>query len=187
MNPTMDNQPLEATFSDSAGREHTARLDFVNLRAIRKVTGLDLGDLPKIGEAWALVLWDDQKALDAVWLAISEDGNAAGGVSKDQWLASMNGVLLEDARRALKEAIENFTPPLRRKMLQEGMGAIVKAQAEMIAEVEERIRKVTTPAIARAVRKVRGAAPRLGKAPRNARGSSDTSTSDGRSGKRTGR
>src|SRR4051812_21471846 len=115
MEPTTDGQLLEATFSDALGREHKARLDFVKLRVIRAKTGIDFGNLPQIGKSWAECLWADAKALEAVWIAICEDGQAVDGLTQDEWLASMDGAILDDARRALKEAIENFTPPLRRK------------------------------------------------------------------------
>lgn len=181
MNPTTDNnqQPLAATYSDALGREHTARLDFVKLRAIRAKAGIDFGNLPQIGKAWAEFLWDDAKALDAIWIAISDDGEST--CTQDEWLAAMDGVILDEARRAMAEAIENFTPPLLRKILLEGMGAVQKAYVAMIEEAHTKIKSETKAAIDRAVNKVRHGTPR-----RNARGSSATSTNAGASVKPTG-
>lgn len=152
---SLTNQLKPAKFSDAKGREFVVRLDFVKLRAIRAQTSIDLGDLAKIGMGWAELRWHDQKALDAVWLAISENGKAAEGATQDDWLAAMDGELLEKARDALSEAIENFTPPLKRTILLQGMGAVEKAYKLTLADAAIQIGEKTTEAIEKAVKRAR--------------------------------
>jgi hypothetical protein len=197
MNPTTETPDLQpASYTDAKGREWHLALSFVKLRTIRDQIGVDLGKLQNIGRAWAELLFDDEKSLEAVWIAIDPKPddcctadsafcyieNEIPEITHDDWLAAMDGPLLDRARDALKGAIENFTQPLKRNLLLQGMGGVDEGYKLILAEAENQVRKGTAAAVARAT-----AAVRRGRPATNAPGSSDTSTTVGRSGKPTRR
>jgi len=158
-----ENQPAElpATFEDLAGRAWPLRIDFVALKLIRAQTRIDLGDLATLGKAWAEILYSDEKALRVLWLVISrgQETTASSSLGEDDWLAAMDGVVLERARDALREAVENFTPPLKRPMLRRGMGAVHEVYRRMIQEAEQRVAEATSPAIEKALAQFRRGMP----------------------------
>lgn len=152
-------------FSDLKGREYFPHLDFAKLRKIRDI-GIDLGNVEQFGKSWAIVLSDDLKALEVVWLTVRRDD-----CDQDEFLSAMDGDTLEAARLALGEAIANFTSPLKRGTIRESMAAVMKAYQQAIDEAEENIRAVLNEGIDRALQ--------LGKLPQNVRESLATSTSTG--------
>jgi hypothetical protein len=146
------------TFRDAAGREWELRLDFARVRRIRDKLRVDLGDIPQIGRTWAELLASDLKALDAIWLAIVECP-----LTQDEWLAAMDGERLDEAREALRQALENFTPPLKRDLLIQGLNAVDEAYRRAIEQAESDVRDQTKAALARALQPgtQRSASPEL--------------------------
>ncbi len=173
---------LPSTFTDAEGREWEPRLDYVKLRKILAVARVDLGNVQEMAKTWAELIYDDLKLLETVWLSIADDdGAAAAGVTKDEWLATMDGDLLDDARLALRFAIDSFTRPLKRKILRQGMDAIEAGYRRAIAEAENRIERELPEMIEQSLSKARGTP-----APKSP-ASSATSTTAGRSGKHKSR
>jgi hypothetical protein len=177
--PAGEAELAEATFTDASGREWRAVLSFIKVRKIRAATKVDLGNVEQLSKGWAQLLYDDDKALDAVWIAIADGDDLAAGVTKDEWLAAMDGPILEDARRALKEAVENFTPPPKRSILRKGLAAVDKAWRIALGETEQKVDREVEGAIERAMQQTFGT-----HAPRSP-ASSASSTTNGRSAKRT--
>ena len=135
------------TFTDKSGREWRLALDFAKLRAIRDKTGLDLGDLECFGECWARIMYSDELALAAVWIAMGDQVaaiNADAKLTYNDWLASMDGDTLEKAREALLAARVNFTTPRKRGMIEASAGVLMKHYQQAIAEAEKTIHSLTT-------------------------------------------
>lgn len=175
---------LPATFNDLAGDEWRLELSFAGLARIKARTGLDFGDLKQIGRAWSLTLFDDLLAIEAVWIALGGSDGAddaavamvkGESVTKLDFLENVDGVVLNAAREALREAIENFTPPLKRTILQEGLGAVNETFRQLLTEAAAEVRAATQPAIAKAMSLYRS-----GKLAPSGREYSATSTTTGR-------
>jgi hypothetical protein len=130
-----------SSFIDKSGREWCPAFDFIKLRTIRDKTGLDLGDCERISESWARLLLSDDMAIAAVWTSLSD---RAAGVTYDEWLASMDGETLDNAREALLAALVNFTPPRKRGMIEASAMVLMKHYREAISEAEKAIRMLTT-------------------------------------------
>jgi hypothetical protein len=158
-----------ATFTDTAGREWHLALDYQKLRAIRSATGLDFGETERVAEHWSRILASDTVALDVIWIALAD---RTAGVSQDQWLSAMDGQRLEAAREALLAAIINFTPPLKKGMVEEGAVVVMKRYKEAIQQAEATIRELTEAT-------TKAALDRLGIAPPSAPASSAISTNAG--------
>lgn len=155
----------QPTFNDSSGREYRPVIDYDRLRVIRNATGFDLGDVSHLGEVWAKLIYNDERCLEVIWLAIGGKPFDAGlvrrliawcgqffsppGITYRKWLGRMHGGLLENARDALGEAILNFTPPQKRGVLEQGMGRIQKEYENAIAEAEASMETLMTEAVER--------------------------------------
>lgn len=182
MNQPEAHQDPPATFSDAEGNEWQPRLDYVKLRKIRTELKLDLGNVEAMGRTWAQLLSDDLAALEVIWIAIDGDASPPDNeAAKDEWLAAMDGELLDAARSALKEAIYRFTPPLKRSILRQGLEAVDETYRRAIAEAERQVGAQIEKSIAKATAAMRGTPPR------SAPASSASSTTAGRSGKRSRR
>lgn len=130
-----------AAFEDTAGRQWVIRLDFSKLRTIREKTNVDLGNIERFAQTWAVLLVNDLQAMSVIWLAIAGQNN---DLSEDEWLQAMNGECLQEATDALLEGVKSFTPPRKRGMIAEGAGAVMDKYKQVIAETEAGIRLTTT-------------------------------------------
>lgn len=128
------NQPTK--FSDASGREWVVALDFAVLQRIRDTAQVDLGNIERLAESWASLLYDDLKALSVVWCCIER---AAGDVSRDEYLAAMNGDTLQEALAALGAAIQSFTQPRKRGMAARAIQGVTKGMQLAIEQAETQI------------------------------------------------
>lgn len=129
------------TFHDTKQRQWTIRLDFGLLRTIRDAAQIDLGHIEKLAETWALLLYDDDKALHVLWLSIARTAEA-NSVTRDDFIASMDGEALQEALAALGSAIESFTQPRKRGMAERAIRGVSEGMAKAIAQAEAEIEKV---------------------------------------------
>ena len=155
-------------FQDKQSLTGASELDCGKLREIRKRTQLDFGEIEKFAESWAHVLSDDQKALAAIWVGISDRCD----LSEDEWLAAMDGDSLEAGCDALLAAVRNFTRPLKRGMIDAGAAKIHQRYKQAIQAAERTIEAITTET-------TKAAIERLGMQQQIAQESSATSTSVG--------
>jgi hypothetical protein len=175
------NQPSSAApanrFTDRKGREWHLELDYSKLRAIRSATSIDLGDVERFGMAWAQLLASDEKLLDVLWLTV---GDRHADLQREEFEAGFDGEVLELARDSLLEAAIFFTQPAKRAMVTKASRTLMAGYRQAIREAEggldAAMQDVTT----------RGLKARGKKRPRSP-GSSATSTTAGRSGKRSSR
>lgn len=194
MNDTVEPS-TPATFRDMKGREWEAVVNFVNLPIFKTACGVDLADISRLGQVWAQLLVDDHKTIDLVWVAIGgtiappnepdfvPTATLAGEhVTKNEWLAAIDGNTVDAARRALETAIKNFTPPQKRTALSLGLAKVETAYRKAMREATTRMERTMTSATKRATKRVR-----RGTSARKSPASSDSSTTGGRSAKRSNR
>jgi hypothetical protein len=141
-------------FTDKAGRTWLPDLSFARIAKIRKATGIDFGKCADAAQSWAKLLVDDDTALAVIWLAIEP---ADGSVTKDDWLAAMDGPALEVALQAIREAMILHTRPQFRPVVIDALDRIDTARSASIAEAEAAMREAVGPAIERSMAKARAA------------------------------
>jgi len=129
---------MMTTFKDNKNREWTIRLDFALLQAIRDGAQVDLGNIEELAKTWAGLLYDDGKSLLVVWISI-ERAAKAQSVDKSEFMASMNGETLEQALVALGAAIESFTQPRKRGMVERAIRGVNEGMAKAVKQAEEAI------------------------------------------------
>lgn len=134
-NPTA-RQPT--SFRDRKGREWIVELDFAALQALKDACQVDLGNVERLAETWARLLYDDQLAVSVLWQCVKASAEASG-VSRDDFLAAINGEALEAGVIALGASIESFTQPRKRGMATKAMAGVTDAMQAAIAEAEVRI------------------------------------------------
>lgn len=128
------------TFKDASQREWTVRLDFALLQKIRDAAQVDLGDIERLAETWARLLYDDGKALLVLWLAISRAAESLG-VSESDFLSAMDGDALQGATDALGGAIESFTQPRKRGIATQAIRGVSDGMARAMTLAEEGVAK----------------------------------------------
>jgi hypothetical protein len=126
------------TFKDNQNREWTIRLDFALLQAIRDGAQVDLGNIEELAKTWAGLLYDDAKSLLVVWIAV-ERAASAQSVDKSTFLQAMDGESLEQALVALGAAIESFTQPRKRGMVERAIRGVNEGMAKAVKQAEEAI------------------------------------------------
>ncbi len=148
MPETQTNPP--AKFSDLKGHEWSVRLDFAGLHRIREGCDVDLGDVERMAQTWADLLYDDQKALKAVWLAIKPTAEAQQA-TLDSFLEQMDGETLQAALEALGNAVISFTQPRKRGMVEKAIRGVVEGMAKAVAQAELKIEQVVNSTTAEAL------------------------------------
>jgi len=143
----------QPTYKDAQGREWFPRLDFARLRAIRDQTGVDLGLAEQMGREWAKLVIDDGKTIRALWIA------SENGISVEDFEAGLDGESIDNGVNALKEAIVNFTRPLKRGMVRQAIDALMEGYQAAIAEGEKQIQALMQQGTTRAMDSVRGMPP----------------------------
>ena len=102
--------PVTDTFRDMAGREWRVRLTLGVLTAVRKATGVSLGDVMQKPDRLAEFLCDDPVRFgQVVWCCVEADA-AARGVTADDFYAAFDGSTLEAAGEAVLVAVVDFFP-----------------------------------------------------------------------------
>jgi hypothetical protein len=130
-----------ATFTDNTDRRWTPALSFATVIRIRKSTGIDFGKFEKLGESLAELMVDDEKTLDAVWLSIEHEGTERD-VTKDDWLAAMDGPRLEAARESLHQVLRTHVGPKRAKMIDQALAKLDAGYSKAVADAIEHIQSV---------------------------------------------
>jgi hypothetical protein len=154
---TKDNTAPPINFSDADGRDYEIWLDYQKLQKIRELQKVDLVNLQDIGRAWALLLSYDLKALEVIWLAVSDfSGAVDDSHAKDNFLGAMDGDLLDGARAALKNAIVRFTPAAKRDILVQTLEAVDRTYRVAIEEAQQRVAGAIGPAMETALSQARG-------------------------------
>lgn len=142
-------------FTDTTGNTWFPRLSYAKLKAIRDETGLDFGNVERMGKTWAELLRNDDTALAVLW--ISTHADASPGVEpSDEWLAAMDGPALESGINSFLDALYLFTRPLRRELLTAGAKAVQDAYREAIADAQTSVREAVAQSIQAAKRSTPG-------------------------------
>jgi hypothetical protein len=139
----MNRKRLMTTFKDTKSREWTLRLDFAALQTIRDAAQVDLGDVEQLANTWAGLLYDDAKSLQVIWLAISRAADPLG-VKQSDFLEAMTGDTLQAALEALGAAIESFTQPRKRGMVERAIRGVNEGMKQAIAKAEVAIEQALT-------------------------------------------
>lgn len=143
-----------STFRDKKNREWTIELDFGLLQAIKDGARVDLGEVDQLAQTWAKILYDDSLALQAIWLAVQTEAKAKD-CDRSEFLSSMDGDTLENARACLGVAVESFTTPRKRGMASKAINGIQEGMKSAIAQAEKAIEEEIQKA-ARAAQEARG-------------------------------
>lgn len=128
---------MKTTFQDSKGRSWDLALNVGKIELVNDRHGVNLAD----GDFKALLaIEDDALKCFHVVACLCEKQQEAAGVSAEDFGESFDGAAYESAVEALRNAVQNFTPPRRRSLMQSLTAAQDKATARQIerlkAEVE---------------------------------------------------
>ena len=120
------------TFTDATGRVWSLRLDWQAMRRA-KAAGVDLS---KIEESLPDLYRCGVELSEAVWACLDLRG---GAVNRDEFESALVGDAMEAARDALLQAVIDFFPEHRRRLI---AGAIADVRRQM-AELEALAASVT--------------------------------------------
>lgn len=175
-NPTSNSEPANR-FKDLQGREWVLELNRGKMLRIRNELGVDFGDVEKLGVTLAKLLADDDLLVAVVWAMLAD---RVGELTLDEFNEALDGETIEAAKHALNEAVYFFTQPGKRALMRKATTALLTAYQAAIAEAETKVEKAMHDATSRASR-------RAGTSATRSPACSATSTTSGRSGKRTSR
>lgn len=131
------------SFKDSNGREWMLRLDAPTIRAIRQSLDVNLASFD--GPTFARLGSDPCLLVDVLWLMCREQAQPIG-VTDEQFGRSLVADSLEAGSDALLEAIVDFSPSRRAKVLKEMIRKAGQIQEQQIKRAEAEVaRWNTTP------------------------------------------
>jgi hypothetical protein len=105
-------------FKDCAGREWGVSLNVWLLEQVTARASTDLDNLLDEGGKSLIALFRSSPKVARVLWVLVEDEAKKLGVTEEQFLRSLAGDHLEDARHALYEAVMGFSPPQDRETMQ---------------------------------------------------------------------
>ena len=125
-----------SVFKDTNGREWRIRLTGPKLKKVREATGISLAT--PSGEGAVSATADGEVLTRVLWLLCGDQETEGGNVTPEQFgEAVANGDVFEAARKALHDAIVDFTPPSQREMLLKVLETEQKEQAARMEVVME--------------------------------------------------
>jgi len=110
-------------FSDTTGAAYECRVTVATYLQLKTELQVDLNDIGK-GDLLDRLSQDVQLLVDVVWLI----AKPPDGVTKDAFLAALDGETLEAAFHAVLDAIIDFFPPAKRGPLRNLMEKIRKVE-----------------------------------------------------------
>ena len=113
-------------FKDANGKEWLIAIDGPKIRHVRKEVGVDLAATD--GSASDRLYNDPVALVDSLWVICRAQANTAG-ITSDQFGAALVGDPIDDATKALIDAINDFFPNRRR--------AAMKALTARMTETRE--------------------------------------------------
>jgi len=123
-----------ATFTDAAGREWVVDIDVDALRRVRK--RLDLNLMDAIGGPTLERLADDPVLLVDVLYVLCEDQADRDGVSDEEFGRAMRGDALDAAARAFLEALADFCPKRKARLIRGLVERGGKAEEAILSKAE---------------------------------------------------
>ena len=125
-------------FKDVNGREWRIRLTGPKLQKVREATGISLAT--PSGDGAVMATADGEILTRVLWLLCGDQDSEGGKVTPEQFgEAVASGEVFEAARKALQDAIVDFTPPSQRPMLVKVLEAERKEQEARAAVVMEKL------------------------------------------------
>lgn len=123
-----------ATFTDTESREWVVDIDVAALRRVRK--RLDLNLMDAIGGPTLERLADDPVLLVDVLYCLCEDQAERDGVSDEDFGRGLRGDALDDAARAFLEALADFCPSRKARLIRGLVAKSGKAEEAILARAE---------------------------------------------------
>lgn len=125
-------------FKDTAGNAWSITLNIDITRKIKNALGVDLlksMDDPKVLQR----LGDDIETLvNTLWLCVSEQA-ATRSIDEGAFCKLLDGETIDQATRALLEALIDFFPESRRAILRKVADKVKAIEATILATIEEKI------------------------------------------------
>lgn len=131
-----------AKFNDRFGHPWNLSLDFGKLRMIKREIGVDL--LRAVDDPESLArLGDDVEALvNTIWLLIRDQASALPGedrLTDEEFAGRCDGQTIDEATRALLEALVDFFPRSRRPILTKLIERSAAMEAATLEAIEAAI------------------------------------------------
>lgn len=130
-----------ASFKDANGKTWTVQLDAPTIKAVRDELKIDLVDSK--GTTFSQLADDPITLVDVLWVICREQASAAG-ITDEQFGRALVGDPIEQATGALLDAICDFFPQAKRKLL-----AMMRERDKVIRDkgMELAIAKISDPAL----------------------------------------
>jgi len=135
-----------ATFKDNNGRDWSVRIDLGAIRRIKDQTGVNLAVLDSVFDSEIIQkLFLDQLFQGELLYAILQPGEKFSSIfALDNWLAEIDGTPMEQAGKALREALSDFIQrgqaqagKALKKLLQDGETKIVESITKAVGQIEK--------------------------------------------------
>jgi len=126
---TVELEHAATSFADAHGKRWTIRVTWGTLRRVKAATGAELIDLLDVlaGDDGADILNNAQLMLDILCACLADELEAAELTPEEFGERFESGDQVDDAIKALLEAIVDFSPPARRKTLRLTLRKLIKA------------------------------------------------------------
>jgi len=129
-------------FKDSTGRDWRIEINVATVKLVREILKVDLLDLD--GGTLIKQLIDDPVLLVDVIYVVCQDQAIDSGVTDQQFGRAMSGDAIDRATQCLLEALTDFFPQHRRRLLKTAVRRFEELEAKGAAALETRI---NSPAI----------------------------------------
>lgn len=121
-------------FEDREGRTWSLRITVKDARRVQDETGINVLTMDGLQR----VVDNPLELYEVLWV-LCEDQADRAGVSPEEFGEAIDGEALSGATDALVEALENFIPPQKRRMMRALRGRAQEIDAEQTEEMVEAI------------------------------------------------
>jgi hypothetical protein len=140
------------TFKTTDGTEWQVTVNVGTIKRVQDDTGLRLTDLFASAEKIGSFFADDVKFCEVLFSTIRPQAEAAGK-TLDDFLAGIDGTVIEGAAEALLAELSDFFPEPRKgllkKVTERYKAAVEKVRVETLAVVEKQIEQMDAEAVIR--------------------------------------
>jgi len=134
-------------FRDRQGREWTPRLTYLIVRNIKQRTGVSILEIADKTEG-LVAAFDRIENFSKVLFASVEREAAKASVTEDDLMDALDGELVEKASEALLDAIVEYFPERKKKLLrktwEKASEAVEKAEIKILEEAEKALDSLPT-------------------------------------------
>lgn len=131
---------MSVSFKDTEGREWSVRIDVATIRRVREAVGIDLGNVYKDKESLSRLQNDVVLFCDVLFL-ICQPQAELRKVDAEAFGTALAGEAIGSACIAFQDALVEFLPPERRRLMRQLVDGQRASQAQAELRIQNAINK----------------------------------------------